>query len=580
MLKGTTSSTGVAYGKIFILEDIESVSSEERKTSFDPEEELKRFQEAIQGSSRDLEKLREEVRVKIGEKEEKIFEAQSLILEDPALVEEVKRKITQEGLTASKAVKQTIIDLEQQFLSIEDKTIRQRIADIKDVGSRILKVLHKGKSDRMESISEPTILFTRELLPSQAAQLDPEKILAIVTEKGGINSHASIIARSLDIPAVVGVRGLLEKTGDSRTAIVDGHSGSVYLNPDPEMIEKYTKIKAREDAQKPVEETGITGGRIKTWDGCEVYLYANIGRLSELNKLKEYGVEGVGVLRSEFLLINRQSPPTVDEFTSNFTTILDFMSQLPVNIRLLDLGADKKFPFLSHSREANPNLGNRGIRFLLGNPHLLKSQIKGILHASSAGNARVLIPMVTTIQEIREVNRIIRRMEMELTEKEKNVKTQIPLGIMIETPASAILAEQLCMEVDFISIGSNDLTQYTLAADRENEQVQDIYNSLNPAVLRLINQCVQGARKAGAEISVCGEMAANIRAIPILLGMGITRLSVGVSRIPEVREIIKKVDVKKAKNLAKKALKTYDVIEVEKMVTRFLRKMEKNYKTS
>ena len=273
--------------------------------------------------------------------------------------------------------------------------------------------------------------------------------------------------------------------------------------------------------------------------------------------------------------MNRQAPPSVEDFVNHFRTILEFMDPRPVNIRLLDLGADKTFPYLTHPKEPNPALGERGVRFLLSNRHLLRDQIRGILEAATKGNPIIQIPMITTLQEVQQIKETVRSLEAEMETAGRKPKSPIPIGIMIETPAAAILSPQLAREVDSFSIGTNDLTQYVLASDRENEHVQELYNCLNPAVLHLIATTVRAAAKANIPVSVCGEMASDIRAIPILLGMGVRHLSVGVSRIPEVRDIVKKMRVKRAKRLANKALKTHDVIEVEKMVTRFLRKMER-----
>ncbi len=574
MLSGTTSSTGMAYGKIFILEkEKSSFDGAKEVDGFDPHREVETFKRAVSASKNELARLREEVRLKIGEKEEKIFEAQELILEDPAFIEEVEKRILKDNLSAKEAVKYTIVSLEQQFLNIEDKIIRQRIADIKDVGSRILRILNKEVIDALGVISEPVVLITEYLYPSQAARLDREKVLAIVTERGGINCHASIIARSLDIPAVVGVKGAVEEAKKHTYVMVDGYSGSIVFDPPEQEVNNFLKLKAKREEKR--ERSFLLKEKLKTRSGDDVYLFANIGRLSELNKLKEYRVEGVGVLRTEFMLLNRHSPPSEDDFTSGFKTILEFMAPLPVNIRLLDVGTDKTFPFLSHPKESNPALGRRGVRFLLANPHILKAQLRGILRASVSGNARILLPMVTTLEEVREIIKILRRTEMEMAREETRIKTHIPVGVMIETPASALLVKHMAKEVDFFSIGTNDLTQYVLAADRSNEYVQDIYNGLHPAVLKIIDMVVKGAKKYSVEVTVCGEMASDIKAIPLLLGLGVYNLSVGVNMIPNVIDVVRQIDISKAKRLAKRAVKAKGALEVEKMVLKFLESTRK-----
>jgi phosphotransferase system enzyme I (PtsI) len=447
-------------------------------------------------------------------------------------------------------------------MMIDDLTLRQRIADVKDAGSRVLRNLTLEKGGILDGITEPVILVAEEILPSQAAQLDREKVLAIITEKGGVNSHASIIARSLDIPAIVGVKGLLQSVKNVKTAIVDGISGHLYFDPSPDLVKKYTNHKQNQKTGK-TKENHQDNGLVRTADGAEIRIYANVSRLSELNRLKAYGAEGIGVLRTEFLLMDRQVPPMMQDFIDQFRQILESTYPKPVTIRLFDLGGDKTVPFLIHPKEANPGLGNRGIRFLLSNPHLLKLQIQAILESAPHGNARILL---------------VRKMEAELIAAGRKIKTHIPIGVMIETPASALLADSFAGCSDFLSIGSNDLTQYTMAADRENEYVEEIYNPLNPAVLRMLKLSLDGAAKAGKEVSVCGEMASQVKAIPILIGMGFRKLSVGVNLIPEVKEILSKIDMGKARILAAKALKASSLTEVEKMSIRFTRKMERLHK--
>ncbi|MCE1246470.1 MAG: phosphoenolpyruvate--protein phosphotransferase [Firmicutes bacterium] len=577
MLSGAVSSTGVAAGRVVIPFSNTPSTVSVRTGDINRDEELERFRTAIENSTTELENLRKEVREKIGEKEEMIFEAQMLILEDPAFVDEVEDRIRAGGTRAEEAVKLAVEELESQFMMIDDLTLRQRVADVKDAGSRVMRNLTLEKGSFLDGITEPVIIAADEILPSQAAQLDRERVLAIITEKGGVNSHASIIARSLEIPAIVGIKGLLANIVNVKTAIVDGNTGNLYFDPSPELMEKYSKYKNK-PAKSKTGKCFNDGGIIKTTDGVEIQLYANVSRLSELNRLKAYGAEGIGVLRTEFLLMDRQAAPVLEDFIEQFRTVLESVNPKPVVIRLFDLGGDKTFPFLMHPKEANPGLGNRGIRFLFSNPGLLKMQIQAILETSRYGNAKILIPMVSGIEEVHQVTSIIRKMEQELTAAGKQIKTHIPIGSMVETPASAILADAFAGCSDFMSVGSNDLTQYVLAADRENEYVQDIYNPLNPAVLRMLKMSLDAAVKSGIDISVCGEMASQISAIPILLGMGYRRLSVGVNLIPEVKEIIARVDLAKAKILAAKALKMSDTASVEKMTNRFTRKMERLHK--
>lgn len=574
MITGSASSKGIAWGNILILENQDLFKSGEICLCQNTEEETKKLGRSIQKAKDELTRLRAEVAAGIGEKEEMIFEAQELILDDPALIGETRKKIIDGKMFAGDALRKTILDLEEVFETIGDETISQRISDVRDVGARILKHLEMKNLDFINKIPEPAILVAGDLMPSQAAGLDKNKILAVVTERGGINSHASIIARSLGIPAIVGVRGLLKSAKNCRTILVDGFSGAIYMDPQPWMIEKYEKMKADKGSPEACD-TGVKARNIKTSDGERIYLYANLGGARESKKVKSCNLDGVGVLRSEFLLSDKDFPPTEKDFFDSFGEILESAFPLPVDMRLLDLGADKRFRCIALPEEVNPALGCRGWRLTKIIPKIIKSQIRGIIKANTRGNARILVPMVTTILEIREINGIIRQIEKELSAENVEIKGGIPIGIMIETPASALLSPIFAQEVDFLSIGTNDLTQYTLASDRDNDDVQDIYNGLNPAVLQLISICVRAAEKEKKKISICGEMAADVRAIPVLLGLGIRHLSVGINRVSEVREIIEKIHIEKAKHLAGKALKSADATDVERLVARFLRKIER-----
>jgi phosphotransferase system enzyme I (PtsI) len=577
MIKGTPSSAGVSWGKIMLVED-GGPARPGGMAGASPRKELERFDRAVLKGIKDILSLRDRVMERMGEKEAAIFEAQSLILEDPAIIDETRARIRAGGVGASQALKAVVRELEDQFMALKDPTLRQRVADLKDATGRVMAHLAGENQPCLSALTEKVILAARDLLPSQAAQLCREKVLGIATERGGINSHASIIARSLEIPAVVALPGLMERARQAGSMIVDGSQGQVFFDPGPPLLRKYRKLRAGRDGEEKREVPGTVQGRLLTADGEEVQIFANVGRPAEMEKLRDYGVKGIGVLRTEILLMDRQSPPSVEEYAASLKPFLQQMWPGPVHVRLLDLGADKTVPYLSHPGEANPALGIRGIRYLLSNPRLLRDQVRGILEASRWGAAGVLVPMVTTVQEVQEVQGLLRRMETEMAQEGKFQGPPLPLGIMIETPAAALLSPVIAGMADFLSIGTNDLTQYTLAADRENEHVQDIYNGLNPAVLQLISLCAASARREGIPVSICGEMAADIRAIPILTGMGIRRLSVAVGRISEVTDIVRKIPAQKARLLAAKALKASDVMDVEKMVARFLRKMEKEFK--
>ena len=577
MLKGGVSSPGIALGKILVLTEDENLNPSITSQIEDTEAEIRHFDSALEAGRIELENLAQSVGSSIGEKEKEIFEAQALILEDPMLVDEVKDMIQREKIPASTAIFKAVEKIEEQFSLIEDETIKSRISDVKDVAARIRKNMGQDNRISLENLEEPVILVSRELLPSQAAKLKKDKILGIITERGGINNHASIIARSIGIPAVVGVSGLFEKAVGSEFAVLDGLTGKIYFDPEKKLIKRYQLKRDKLEQEKQKEMLQVPGGLIRTSDEIEISLFANVGSSDELKKLRSYGSEGIGVLRTEFLLMNRETMPTEDEITEALKVFLEAMIPHKVNIRLLDIGADKIFPFLPFPAEPNPQLGRRGLRFLLFTPSILKLQLRAIMKAGVTGNARILLPMVTTMDEITKFFDILKETKDELTEEGIKINTEIPVGMMIETPSSAILLDKFIPYFSFFSIGTNDLTQYILASDRESEYVQGLYNSLDPAVLTILKFCCREAKASGVEISICGEMASNIRAIPVLLGMGFTSLSLGVSRIPEVKNMIKKLEISKAKRLADKAISETDRDKTEKSITRFLRKMDRTY---
>jgi phosphoenolpyruvate-protein phosphotransferase (PTS system enzyme I) len=562
MITGTAASPGIAWGKIFVISQ-NKVNLEGNDTGgrVEPEKEIEKFKKAVGMSLEELESLSRETREKLGDNESRIFYAQILVLKDSEMINSLAEYIREKTQAAGEALKCYLREINQNFRETTDDVTREKLAITRDAVSRLLKNTQFLDTELLDELEEPVIIVARELSPAQAARLEKGKILALVTESGGINSHASIIARSLEIPALVGVKDIVTTARNSTIIIVDCYSERIFLDPEPEMLKKYADIKRENESSTPEKSTcpAVTG------DGIKIHIYANLGRLQELETLKEHDSDGIGILRSEFLVMDRQSPPTSGDFESGYRKILDFMMPKPVIIRLLDVGGDKSFPFLSYPSEHNPSLGRRGVRLLLDNRELLKTQIRGILEANKHGNARIIIPMVTVIEEIREVTSIIRETEMEMVREGKEVLTHVPVGIMIETPSAALLSLEFSREVDFFSIGTNDLTQYTLASDRESEHVQHLYNYFNPSVLRLINLCRESAEKTGIEISICGEMAMDLRALPILMGLGLKKFSVGIGKIEKVRDLICRIDLSEAALSAEKVLGSSNSSEVEKI---------------
>ncbi|NNV01165.1 phosphoenolpyruvate--protein phosphotransferase [Brevibacillus sp. MCWH] len=529
---GVAASSGVAIGKAFVLTNshlqIETVSIE------DPSSEIKRLTDALEQAKAELQEISERAEREMGPDKAAIFQAHLLVLEDPELVETVKGKITAEKVNAESALHETAQMFIELFEQMDNEYMKERAADIRDVTKRVLSHLLGVKFAAPSDLAEEVIIVAEDLTPSDTAQLDRRYVKGFVTDIGGRTSHSAIMARSLEIPAVVGTKDVTKEAAAGVTIILDGHEGLVIIDPTPEEIETYRKKQAEYERQKS-ELAKLVHTATTSQDGVHVELAANIGSVQDLAGALENGAEGVGLFRTEFLYMGRDDFPSEDEQFQAYKQVLEQMGEKPVVIRTLDIGGDKHLSYMNLPQEMNPFLGFRAIRLCLEQQDLFRTQLRALLRASAYGNLKIMFPMIATLEEFRQAKAVLEEEKQALLEKGIAVSEQLEVGIMIEIPAAAMIADLFAKEVDFFSIGTNDLIQYTMAADRMNERVSYLYQPYHPAVLRLIHRVIQAAHAEGKWVGMCGEMAGDPVAIPILLGMGLDEFSMSAGSILPAR---------------------------------------------
>lgn len=561
-LTGTPVSPGLALGPAHLFEatrlEAESYAVE------DPDAEVDRLQAALATAEEQLARLQEQAESEVGPEEAEIFEAQRLYLKDPDLLEQIKGTIREEGINAEAAWQRGIEGMAGMLRELESEYLRERAADVEDVGQRVLRVLMDA--DRIaQTLEEPVVLIAAELAPSDVVELDVDRLLAICTAKGGATSHTAILSRALGIPALVGVGEALLDVPPGTELLVDGERGVVHVDPGPEARDNFLQRQrdweaAQEAAQALAHEPAVTQ------DGHRVEVVANIGSVEEARRALEYGAEGVGLLRTEFLYLNREEAPGEEEQYELYHAIAEVMEERPLIIRTLDVGGDKPLPYVELPREENPFLGWRGIRLALGRPALFKTQLRAILRATPGHQVKIMFPMVATVEEVREARRLLDEARQELEAEGQAVAQDLEIGIMVEIPAAAVVADQLAKEVDFFSIGTNDLSQYTMAADRTNANVNHLSDALHPAVLRLIREVIQKAHRAGLWVGLCGELAGDPIAAPILLGLGLDEFSMAPPAIPAVKMRIGNLTLEQAQTMAEEALELRSPQEVREFV--------------
>ena len=574
MFKGIAASPGIEIGKAYLLKKQQIVIDTGRIQQEDIDREIERFLQAVIKSKNQLAEVKERAEKNLGHNKAEIFGAHIMMLEDPVLIDEIKEKIKSDKIKAEYAVSQVVDTYIKMFKNMEDEYLKERATDIKDVGERIIKNILGIPIRNLVDISDEIIIVSKDLTPSDTAQMNKNKVKAFATDIGSRTSHTAIMARSLEIPAVVGLGNISREIKDGDTIIVDGNKGVVFINPDEAVLKEYENLKEEYNRYR-LELKELKNLPAETKDRARrVELAANIGTPGDIKGALENGAEGIGLYRTEFLYMDRESLPTEEEQFEAYKAVAEAMAPRSVIIRTLDIGGDKKLPYLKMPDELNPFLGWRAIRMCLDRPQILKTQLRAILRASFYGNLRIMYPMVSRVEEIRRANSILKEVKQELKIEGLPYDENIQVGIMVEIPSVAIIADILAKEVDFFSIGTNDLIQYTLAIDRTNENISHLYETLHPAVLRLIKNVIDASHSVGKWTGMCGEMAGDITAVPILLGMGLDEFSMSAVSIPQVKKVVRSLTFEEAKQFAKKVLNTEEPAEIRKMVEELLEKIK------
>lgn len=563
IMKGIAASDGVAIAKAYML--VEPDLSFSETTTNDIEAEVLKFNEALKNSKIELTKIRNNAEEQLGPDKAAIFDAHLLVLDDPELIQPIEAKIRDEKASAAHALTEITQNFIVIFESMDNAYMKERAADIRDVSKRVLAHILGVELPNPSIIDESVVIVGHDLTPSDTAQLNKQYVQGFVTNIGGRTSHSAIMSRSLEIPAVVGTKTITSNVKQGDMMIVDGLTGDVIVNPTDDELKAYQQKRQsffddREELKKLRDEAS------KTLDGQHVELAANIGTPNDLEGVKDNGAEGIGLYRTEFLYMGRDSMPTEDEQFEAYKKVLEEMKDKRVVVRTLDIGGDKELPYLNLPEEMNPFLGYRAIRLCLDQPDIFRPQLRALLRASTYGKLNIMFPMVATVQEFRDAKALLLEEKANLENEGVSVSDDIELGIMVEIPSTAALADVFAKEVDFFSIGTNDLIQYTMAADRMSERVSYLYQPYNPAILRLVKQVIEASHKEGKWTGMCGEMAGDETAIPLLLGLGLDEFSMSATSILKARRQIKQLSQTEMQQLADKAIQCATVDEVVSLV--------------
>ena len=562
MLKGIAASSGITIAKAFKFE-VPQVTIE-KKTS-DPTVEVGKFQDALKASREDIEKIKEKASKKLSAEELEIFDAHLMVVDDPALSDEVISMIQNDQVNAEYALATVANNYISMFESLEDEYMRERAADIKDVTTRIkYHILGINVAD-LSDIDEEVIIVAHDLTPSDTAQLDKKYTKGFATEIGGRTSHSAIMARSLEIPAVVGVHGILNEVNHGDMLILDALKGEVLVNPDEETIKEY-QTKAQQYAKEVAELKVLKDKPTITLDGHKVELVGNIGTPNDVDGVIANGGEGVGLYRTEFLYMNSNELPTEDEQFEAYKKVLSAMEGKQVVVRTLDIGGDKKLPYLPIDPEMNPFLGYRAIRLCLDRKDIFRTQLRALIRASAYGKLCIMFPMIATINEFKEAKALYEEEKANLIAEGVKVSDDIQVGMMVEIPAAAVLADQFAKYADFFSIGTNDLIQYSMAADRMSEKVSYLYQPFNPSILKLIKMTIDGAHSQGKWCGMCGEMAGEPDAMSVLMGLGLDEFSMSATSILKARKVATNISYAEMKEMANKALQCQRAEEVLELI--------------
>jgi phosphoenolpyruvate-protein phosphotransferase (PTS system enzyme I) len=558
--KGIPASDGIAIGPVFCYVPAELAVPVCAAGSV--EEELARFEAARERARLELQGLHDAIEKRAGKEEASIFVAHQEMLSDPALDGKI-REFVGIGQTAEQALVNATDELADLLASVNDELFAARALDVKDVGRRVLRILLGLPDTALSAVTEPSIILATDLTPSDTASLDPSLTLGFITAQGGLTSHSTILARGLGLPAIVGMgNGLRDSVSNGTFIVMDGRSGEMILEPNQETIARYRQIKAQRESHLQILKTAAAKDA-RTANGRRVEVAANVGEAASARDALEHGAEGIGLLRTEFLYLEDTQPPGEEKQFRIYREIFEAMAGRPVIVRTLDIGGDKPPSYLPFPEEMNPFLGWRAIRISLDEPGLFETQLRAILRAAAGHRARIMFPMVSDLDELRRAREIVERVERDLESASVEFAADIPVGIMIETPAAAVLVDVLAEASDFFSLGTNDLTQYTLAVDRGNARVAGLYQPLHPSVLRLIKQTIDAGHSKGKWVGMCGELAGMTKAIPILLGFGLDEFSMNPRAIPEAKHLISKLTDEKAREIAGQAMSFGTAVEIE-----------------
>ncbi|MCX5773935.1 MAG: phosphoenolpyruvate--protein phosphotransferase [Fusobacteria bacterium] len=568
-IKGVVASEGIAIGRALVVKPINFKNYFKGIAFEEVAQEKSLFKSAIKVSQEQIEEIRLKTLKSLGEEKAAIFEGHIMLLEDESLEEEVFEEIETNGKNAAYAV-DSVID--RQFIElsqIDDEYLKERAFDIRDIGDRLLKNILGLKVNSFE-LENPQILVVMDITPSDIAQLDITKVLGIVSVHGGKTSHSAIIARSYGIPSLCGISQALETIESGEKMVLDAQNGMLFIEPSSELEVKYEK-KLEEIKIFQERLTLLKGKETITLDGRKVLLEGNIGVPSDIANVLKNDAEGIGLFRTEFQYMDRSAFPTEEEQFQSYKEVAVGMKGKPVIIRTLDIGGDKELSYFDIPKEENPFLGWRAVRICLDIPEIIRTQLRALLRASAFGKVKIMFPMIISKSEIMELKAIAKEEMAKLGAEGIAYDKEVEFGIMIETPAAAVMADVFCQYIDFFSIGTNDLTQYTLAVDRGNQKIEKLYNSFNPGVLKMIDMSIRAGRRAGIETGMCGEFAGDIKSVVLLLGMGLDNFSMSPSSVLKVKDVILKLNYEEAKKITKQALQLEEAHEVIELVTEFLK---------
>jgi phosphotransferase system enzyme I (PtsI) len=566
-IKGIAASPGISIAKAFHLDNPDLTV--EKLSVTDSKSEVLRFEKALSHAKLELEGIKEHTRKEMGDKNADIFAAHLLLLSDPELINPIKEKITVEQVNAEFALNEVALTFASMFESMDNEYMKERAADIRDVTKRVLGHLLGVTFVNPSMISEEVVIIAEDLTPSDTSQLNRQYVKGFTTDIGGRTSHSAIMARSMEIPAVVGTKSVTADIENGMLVVIDGIDGKVIVNPKEDVVKKYEDKKAAYEVQRS-KWFKLVNEKTVSADDHYVELAGNIGNPDDVKGLLENGAEGVGLYRTEFLYMGRNTLPTEDEQFNAYKSVLESMEGKPVVVRTLDIGGDKELPYLDLPREMNPFLGFRAIRLCLEMQDMFRTQLRALLRASVYGNLKIMFPMIATVDEFRHAKLLLLEEEAKLLEEGQEVSETIEVGMMVEIPSSAMLADLFAKEVDFFSIGTNDLIQYTLAADRMNERVSYLYQPYNPAILRLIKNVIDAAHKEGKWVGMCGEMAGDEIAVPILLALGLDEFSMSGTSILKTRSQIRQLSKVEMEKHIEKILSMNTTEEIVSLVKSLL----------